>query len=85
MYEAFIQDLKSFGYNYDSNYSPIIKNNYKDFLTSNSEFKFYLPRKQRELMGNNGQEETHKVLYHYPTNTIYKDILLIIKRDIKYV
>ena len=78
MYEAFIQDLESFGYNYDSNYSPIIKNNYKDFLTSNSEFKFYLPRKQRELMGNNGQEETHKVLYHYPTNTIYKDILLII-------
>ena len=78
MYEAFIQDLESFGYNYDSNYSPIINNNYKDFLTSNSEFKFYLPRKQRELMGNNGQEETHKVLYHYPTNTIYKDILLII-------
>ena len=78
MYEAFIEDLNSFGFNYEDNYSPKIKNNYKDFLISNSEFKFYLPRKQRELMGNNGKEETHKVLYHYPTKTVYKDILLII-------
>ena len=78
MYQAFIEDLESFGYNYEPNYSPLINNNYKDFMKSNSEFKFYLPRKQRELMGNNGKEETHKILYHYPTKTVYQDILLII-------
>ena len=78
MYEAFLQDLESFGYNYEPNYTSLIISNYKDFLKSNSEIKFYLPRKQRELMGNNGKEETHKVLYHYPTKTVYKDILLII-------
>ena len=78
MCEAFIEDLESFGYNYEPNYSSIINNNYKDFLNSTSEMKFYLPRKQRELMRNNGKEETHKVLYHYPTKTIYNEILLII-------
>ena len=78
MYKAFIEDLESFGYKYDPNYSLLINNNIKDFLKSNSEIKFYLPRKQRELMGNNGKEETHKILYHYPTKTIYNDILLII-------
>jgi len=78
MYKAFIEDLESFGYNYEPNYSPNVNTNYKDFLKSDSEFKFYIPRKQRELMGNNGKEETHKVLYHYPTKTIYKDTLLII-------
>ena len=78
MYKAFIEDLESFGYNYEPNYSLLINNNIKDFLKSNSEIKFYLPRKQRELMGNNGKEDTHKILYHYPTKTIYNDILLII-------
>ena len=78
MYEAFIEDLESFGYKFKDNYSPSINNNYKDFLKSNSEMKFYLPRKQRELMGNNGKEETHKVLYHYPTKFIYLEYLLII-------
>ena len=78
MYEAFIEDLESFGYKFKDNYSPSVNNNYKDFLKSNSEMKFYLPRKQRELMGNNGKEETHKVLYHYPTKFIYLEYLLII-------
>ena len=78
MYKAFIEDLESFGYNYEPNYSLLINNNIKDFLKLSSEMKFYLPRKQRELMGNNGKEETHKILYHYPTKTVYNDILLII-------
>ena len=78
MYKAFVEDLESFGYNYEPNYSSLINNNHKEFLKSNSEFKFYLPRKQRELMGNNGKEETNKILYHYPTKTVYNDILLII-------
>ena len=29
-------------------------------------------------MRNNGFEETHKVLYHYSANTVYKDVLLLI-------
>ena len=78
MYKSFIEDLESFGYKYEPNYSVKVNNNYKDFLNIESELKFYLPRKQRELMGNNGKEETNKILYHYPTKTIYNDILLII-------
>ena len=78
MYKSFIEDLESFGYKYEPNYSVKVNNNYKDFLNIESELKFYLPRKQRELMGNNGKEEANKILYHYPTKTIYNDILLII-------
>ena len=86
MYKAFIEDLESFGYKYEPNYSVKINNNIKEFLNIESELKFYLPRKQRELMGNNGKEETNKILYHYPTKTVYNDILLIINfldKDIK--
>ena len=43
-----------------------------------SEMHFYTPRKQRELMQNNRFEETHKVLYQYSANTMYKDVLLLI-------
>ena len=78
MYKAFIEDLESIGYNYSPDYSKNINYNHKDFLKISSEMSFYTPRKQRELMRNNGKEETHKVLYHYSSNTVFNEILLII-------
>ena len=78
MYKAFIEDLESIGYNYSPNYSKNINYNHKDFLKISSEMSFYTPRKQRELMRNNGKEETHKVLYHYSSNTVFNELLLII-------
>ena len=78
MYKAFIEDLETIGYNYSPNYSTKINYDHKQFLKISSEMRFYTPRKQRELMRNNGKEETHKVLYHYSSNTVFKDILLII-------
>jgi hypothetical protein len=78
MYKAFIEDLESIGYNYSPNYSTKINYDHKQFLKISSEMRFYTPRKQRELMRNNGKEETHKVLYHYPSNTVFQDIILII-------
>ena len=78
MYKAFIEDLRNIGYLYSPNYSTKIHYNHKDFMNEYSEMHFYTPRKQRELMRNNGFEETHKVLYHYSANTVYKDVLLLI-------
>ena len=78
MYKAFIEDLESIGYNYSPDYSKNINYNHKDFLKISSEMSFYTPRKQRELMRNNGKEETHKVLYHYSSNTVFNELLLII-------
>ena len=78
MYKAFIEDLESIGYNYSPDYSKNINFNHKDFLKISSEMSFYTPRKQRELMRNNGKEETHKVLYHYSSNTVFNELLLII-------
>ena len=78
MYKAFIEDLENMGYIYSPNYSKKVHYNHKDFLKIFSELNFYTPRKQRELMMNNGKEETHKVLYHYSANTVYQDIVLII-------
>ena len=78
MYKAFIEDLENIGYIYSPNYLQEINYNHKDFLKIYSELSFYTPRKQRELMMNNGKEETHKVLYHYSSNTVFKDLILII-------
>ena len=78
MYKAFIEDLENVGYTYSPNYSKNIHYNHKYFLKSYSEMTFYTPRKQRELMFNNGMEETHKVLYHYSSSTVFNDIILII-------
>ena len=78
MYKAFIEDLENVGYTYSPNYSTNINYNYKDYLKIFSELKFYTPRKQRELMMNNGKEETHKILYHYSGYTLFNETLLII-------
>ena len=78
MYKAFIEDLENIGYTYSPNYSTKINYNYKDYLKMSTEMNFYVPRKQRELMRNNGNEETHKILYHYSSNTVFQDTLLII-------
>ena len=78
MYKAFSEDLERIGYNYSPNYSTKINYDHKQFLKISSEMRFYTPRKQRELMRNNGKEETHKVLYHYSSNTVFQDIILII-------
>ena len=78
MYKAFIEDLENVGYMYSPNYSKAINYNHSDYLKVYSEMTFYTPRKQRELMLNNGREDTHKVLYHYSSNTTFKDIILII-------
>ena len=78
MYKAFVEDLKDIGYIYSPNYSTKIHYNHKDFMKEYSQMHFYTPRKQRELMRNNGQEETHKILYHYSANTVYQDVLLMI-------
>ena len=85
MYKAFIEDLENVGYMYSPNYSLKINYNHKDFLKIYSELNFYTPRKQRELMRNNGKEETHKILYHYSSNSVYDNVLLIInfyKKDV---
>ena len=78
MYKAFIEDLENVGYNYSPNYSTKINYNHRDFLKIHSELNFYTPRKQRELMRNNGKEETHKILYHYSSNAVFENIILII-------
>ena len=70
--------MKDIGYIYSPNYSTKIHYNHKDFMNEYSKMHFYTPRKQRELMRNNGQEETHKVFYHYSANTVYQDVLLMI-------
>ena len=83
MYKAFIQDLNSFGYNYNLIFNHKIEKNEKKLLNFYSELKFYQVRENKDLLQNNNK--TIKLFKHKSTKAKYENILLIINYNYEFL
>ena len=77
MNKAFIEDLNSFGFNYNLNFDKTIEHDEKKLLNLYSELNFYFARQNKILLQNNNNKSV-KLFKHKSANIIYNDILLII-------
>ena len=78
IFQAYLKDLQNIGYIYQPKFSPLISNNYKDYLDIKSECINYVPTNQNILKGYN----QFKIMKHSSSDIIYNNILLIINYNI---
>jgi len=83
MYNAFIQDLNSFGYNYNLVFNHKIEKNEKELLNFYSELKFYQARERKDFLQNNNK--AIKLFNHKSTKEKYENILLIINYNYEFL
>lgn len=83
MYKAFIQDLNSFGYNYNLPFNHKIERNEKQLFNFYSELKFYQARESKEFLQNNNK--AIKLYKHKSTKMKYDNILLIINYNYEFL
>lgn len=83
MYNAFIQDLNSFGYNYNLVFNHKIEKNEKELLNFYSELKFYQARERKVFLQNNNK--AIKLFNHKSTKEKYENILLIINYNYEFL
>ena len=75
MNKAFIEDLNSFGFNYNLNFDKTIEHDEKKLLNLYSELNFYFARQNKILLQNNNNKSV-KLFKHKSANTTHNDILL---------
>lgn len=73
LYKAFEKDLINIGYNFSQLFSIDIKLNNSNYLKINIEKNLYIPSKILII-----KNEFYKLINHFTSSVIYKDILLII-------
>ena len=77
-YHAFLDDLTNIGYNFSSNFTHNVINDYNNYLNISTELIYYIPKNPILLKGNN----TLEIIKHSSCNKVYNDILLIINYNI---
>ena len=83
MYKAFIEDLNSFGYNYNLVFEHKIEKNEKKLLNFYSELKFYQARENKVYLQNNNKTMT--LFKHKSTKVKYDNILLILNYNYEFL
>ena len=84
LYRAFIDDLESFGYNYNLKFDRTIERDHKKLLNTFSEFNYFFPRQNKILLQNNNNKNI-KLFKHKDSKAKYDDILLIINYNYDFL
>ena len=84
MYKAFLDDLNSFGYQYNLKFGKTIERNHKKLLNTYSDLHFFFARHDKLLLLNNNKKAL-KVFQHKDPRIKYDDILLIINYNFVFL
>ena len=84
LYRAFIDDLESFGYDYNLKFDKTIERDHKKLLNFYSELNFYYARQNKIVLQNNNGKNI-KVFKHKDSKEKYNEILLIINYNYDFL
>ena len=84
MYKAFISDIESFGYIYNTNYKIYIDKNIKNYLNISTELQYHLPSVPT-INTHQNLKNNIKLIKHYTIKNKYNDILLVINYNYEFL